>query len=302
LFRLSHSKSLKLRIETLNLIFNIVKYKESTLQDRYYKSLYELIMMKELSVSKHVKLLLKLVLQSLIFDHNLNRIAAFLKRLLDISLISEPTFIACVLLIISQVMRNKHKLWKMLEEGGAKTNNETVHYDFNKRDPVYTNASDFPLAELTILAQHYHPTIQKFANFILNNYNKEVIAYEGDPLIDFSLVNFLDKFILKNPKLKAKKQNKKKTEDEKLLNFIEDGAEDAEGELENDKGERLDFIKTFNDFNKKKKARNGALKKSKKAFTDDIDDFADQVIDEEYEKYDKQHGGDIDEDVDLGDF
>ena len=43
------------------------------------------------------------------------------------------------------------------------------------------------------------------SKFILENYSKDVIDYEGDPLVDFSLVNFLEKFILKNPKIKKEK-------------------------------------------------------------------------------------------------
>jgi ribosome biogenesis protein MAK21 len=221
------------------------------------------------------------------FDNNINRVGAFLKRLLDICLIAEPQFITCVLIVISQTLRNKHKLWKMLE-----SNKQKEQFDFNKRDPVYTNASEFPLAELVLLTNHYHPTIQKFSNFILENYNKAVIQYEGDPLVDFSLVNFLDKFIMKNPKLKAKKPKQKKTDDEKLLDFIEEG---DVGEGEEDKGENLDFIKTFNEFNKKK-----TLKKKKAKLDEvDIDEYADNIIEEEMNKYDKQHGVDIDEDDDI---
>jgi hypothetical protein len=284
LFRLSHSKSLKLRIETLNLIFNIVKYLDGNLIDRYFRSLYELLLTKELSVSKSLRLFLKLALQSLVFDNNLNRVAAFLKRLLGVCLLSEPPFICCVLIVVSQVLRNKHKLWKMLE-----TNKQTELYDNSKRDPAYTNANDFVLAELTILSNHYHPTIQKFVNFILANYNKDIVNYEGDPLLDFSLVNFLEKFILKNPKL-AKKLKQKRTEDEKLLDFIEDTGQDQQLD---DKGESLAFIKTFNEMIKNKKPK----KAKKQLAEDDIEDFADKVIDEEYEKYDKQYGGDVDDDI-----
>jgi hypothetical protein len=292
LFRLSHSKSLKLRAETLNLIFNIAKHRDDGLLDRYFKSLYELLLLKEITVSKSLRLLLKLLLQSIAFDSNLNRVGAFVKRLLGICLISEPPFICCSLIIVSQVLRSKNKLWKMLE-----SNKQTEMFDFNKRDPSYTNASEFGLAELLMLKDHYHPTIVRFANHILNSYNKDVIEYEGDPLLDFSLVNFLEKFILKNPKLAKKKKGQVKTEDEKLLEFIEEGGENEEAL--NDKGENLDFIKTFNELSKTKKK---PAKKKKLDIETDIDDFADKVIDDEYEKYDRQHGGDVDEDIDFDDI
>ena len=122
-------------------------------------------------------------------------------------LILNLSFIACILIIVSQIVRNKNKLWKIVDKNLNNTNSE--NYDNLKRDPVYTNADEFPLNELLILTNHYHPSIQKFANFILQNYNKDIIAYDGDPLTDFSLVNFLDKFMLKNPKIKSDKGKKK---------------------------------------------------------------------------------------------
>ena len=115
LFKLSHSKSLKLSIEILKLLFGIITTQDQNFISRYYKSLYELISLQSLSTSKHVKEALKLILLSLMFDNNNNRICSFIKRLLEMCLISEPPYIICILIIISQVMRNKNKLWKMME-------------------------------------------------------------------------------------------------------------------------------------------------------------------------------------------
>ena len=110
LFKLSHSKSLKLSIEILKLLFGIITTQDQNFVSRYYKSLYELISSKSLSSSKYVKESLKLILVSLMFDNNNNRISSFIKRLLEMCLISEPPYIICNLIIISQVIRNKNKL------------------------------------------------------------------------------------------------------------------------------------------------------------------------------------------------
>ena len=318
LFKLSHSQSLKLSIEILKLLFGIITTQDQNFVSRYYKSLYEMISLNSLSSSKHVKEALKLILVSLMFDNNHNRICSFIKRLLEMCLISEPPYIICILIIISQVMRNKNKLWKMMEreQKGVK-----LFYDSTKRDPQFAQGEYSFLNELYLLEKHYHPSVQRMAKFIIENYNKDIISYNGDPLLDFSLTNFLEKFMLKNPKIKKEKKEIKKIEndDDELKKFIQ-GEENDENNNNNQNSEIRDendfeFIDKFNkiypeitnDKNYLKKIK----KKEKKMKTEeDVDEmigdqefgqenddiemekFADKVIDDEYKKYNK----DIDED------
>jgi ribosome biogenesis protein MAK21 len=47
------------------------------------------------------------------------------------------------------------------------------------------------------MSQHFHPSVKVFATTILEG---ETIKYTGDPLDDFSLMNFLHRFVFKNPK------------------------------------------------------------------------------------------------------
>ena len=322
LFRLSHNKSLKLSIEILKLLFGIITTQDQNFVDRYYKSLYELISNKSLSNSKHVKEALKLILISIMFDNNNNRICSFIKRLLEMSLISEPQYIICILIIVSQVLRNKNKLWKMLEREQTKIN---IFYDSAKRDPQYAQGEHSFLNELYLLEKHYHPSIQRMSKFILDNYNKEVISYDGDPLMDFSLINFLEKFMLKNPKIKKVKKEVKiiENDDDELKKFLK-GDENNNINNENNKGEKnendFEFIEKFNKIYPEITSDKNYIKKMKKKEKknkneDDIDDiigdedfgqgkedeemekYADKVIDNEYKNFAK----DIDDD-DLGDY
>jgi ribosome biogenesis protein MAK21 len=347
LFRLSHSESIKLRIEVLKLIFMICQgmltgsrnqkdqsagskkkkqeennksiKNENTYLDRYYRSLYEVLLIKEVIFSKHLREILKLIMMSLSFDTNICRVASFLKRLLQMSIHAEPPFITCALIIVSQILRNKHKLWRMMEkntfnqannteqdENSTEDDKNTIGYDFIKRDPLYTNADAFPLAELHILAMHYHPTVQRFSQFILENYNKDIISYEGDPLLDFSLLNFLEKFMLKNAKVKKDKYKMKsqvEKEEEDLKKFMgEDEVEDEKNPSQEErKGVELDFIKKFNEIEKVKsiKYEKNLEKKRKKQLAEegveDIEKFADKVVEDEYEKLNR----DIDEDPEF---
>ena len=323
LFRLSHNKSLKLSIEILKLLFGIITTQDQNFVDRYYKSLYELISNSSLSSSKYVKEALKLILMSIMFDNNNNRVCSFIKRLLEMSLISEPQYIICVLIIISQVIRNKNKLWKMLEREQTKNN---VFYDPVKRDPQYAQGEYSFLNELYLLQNHYHPSVQRMAKFILENYNKEIISYDGDPLMDFSLINFLEKFMLKNPKIKKLKKETKivENDDDELKKFLKGDEENENNNRQNEnEGEKnendFEFIEKFNKIYPEITSDKNYIKKLKKKEKkmkneEDIDDaigdenfgqgkedeemekYADKVVDEGYKRFAK----DIDDD--LGDY
>jgi ribosome biogenesis protein MAK21 len=74
-------------------------------------------------------------------------------------------------------------------------------YDPIKIEPKFANAEESPLWELATLARHCHPTICKWAEFLLQG---SPIEYVGDPLLDFSIANFLDRISYKNPKASDK--------------------------------------------------------------------------------------------------
>lgn len=74
-------------------------------------------------------------------------------------------------------------------------------YDPFKREPKYSGADECPLYELLPLADHTHPTIRLWSLSLLQN---ELLNYSGDPLLDFSLANFLDRISYKEPKSAAK--------------------------------------------------------------------------------------------------
>ena len=66
-----------------------------------------------------------------------------------------------------------------------------------KREPQFANALSSPVWELAYLANHCHPTICHWAETLSKG---QSITYEGDPLLDFGLGNFLDRISFKNPK------------------------------------------------------------------------------------------------------
>ncbi|XP_034244442.1 CCAAT/enhancer-binding protein zeta-like [Thrips palmi] len=70
-------------------------------------------------------------------------------------------------------------------------------YDPMHRNPLYANADLSCYSELSFLSRHFHPTVALFASHLIN---EEANSYDGDPLKDFTLVRFLERFSFKNPK------------------------------------------------------------------------------------------------------
>ncbi|KAK6297255.1 hypothetical protein J4Q44_G00318380 [Coregonus suidteri] len=77
-------------------------------------------------------------------------------------------------------------------------------YDPLHRNPLFCGADHTTLWELQRLSAHFHPSVSLFAKTILQG---EFINYTGDPLQDFTLSKFLDRFVFRNPKQLKGKQN-----------------------------------------------------------------------------------------------
>merc|ERR1712106_424801 len=75
-------------------------------------------------------------------------------------------------------------------------------YDPCGRNPLYSGAEKSALWELECLEKHFHPSAALFAKNLLDN---EPIKYTGDPLSDFTLARFLDRFVFRNPKKNPEK-------------------------------------------------------------------------------------------------
>ncbi|XP_044748436.1 CCAAT/enhancer-binding protein zeta [Coccinella septempunctata] len=90
----------------------------------------------------------------------------------------------------------KSRGWYHLNMNVKKEKN-TSEYNPLVRNPLFAGAEHAAFVELHYLRQHFHPTVSLYAMNILNG---QLIKYQGDPLKDFTLVRFLDRFVFKNPK------------------------------------------------------------------------------------------------------
>ncbi|KPM09020.1 CCAAT/enhancer-binding protein zeta-like protein [Sarcoptes scabiei] len=71
------------------------------------------------------------------------------------------------------------------------------NYRLGAENPMLSNAEFEPYWELAALRKHFHPTVRLYAQNLLE---ENSFAYDGDPLEDFSLKRFLERFSFKNPK------------------------------------------------------------------------------------------------------
>uniref|UniRef100_A0A0K0DJI3 CBF domain-containing protein n=1 Tax=Angiostrongylus cantonensis TaxID=6313 RepID=A0A0K0DJI3_ANGCA len=237
LYRIVHTSSYSVSLQTLKLLFQVHQISDS-LSDRFYTALYR-----------------KLLVDVMKSDPSESRVRSFVKRLLQAATCATPSFAAGILILISRLLetgRNLIVLQKHVDrvdvvsakltaedvdeeryvdigvngkpitaikeeftneasfdvdeeekpEGTAdstvikksgwihrRSNASKTPYDHEARNPLFVDCRNLVDCELLLLSKHYHPSV---ANGCIN--------YKGDPLEDFTLIKFLDRFAFKNPK------------------------------------------------------------------------------------------------------
>lgn len=179
-------------------------------RDRFYRALYATLLKPSLvSHGKHLTMYFNVVYKAMKYDADVDRVLAFAKRLMCTALHSNPAPIAGSIFLLNEIAKTHTRLHSCMEE--TPTNSDSlVFLDDSKRDPrsAFTTqanedenqpkTSNPPTWELSLIAHHYHPSVAKFAGTVGE------IDYAGDPLRDFGLAPFLDKFAYRNPKSRDK--------------------------------------------------------------------------------------------------
>jgi len=109
------------------------------LVDRFYRTLYELILKVHMSKSTHLDEYFGLIFKAIKSDKSVPRCIAFVKRLLQMSFLNEANFTAASLLIISETLKARSDLrttmfslehkGNELQMGGVLTNTAGVKLD-----------------------------------------------------------------------------------------------------------------------------------------------------------------------------
>lgn len=163
-------------------------------KDRFYRALYSKLVDTEMFSGRQLTLFFNLLYKAMKYDTTPERVAAFAKRLMHTVLHLSSSVICGSLFMLSEIMRCHPELQKEVDPSIA-----DVLFDPTKREPsaAFSGKVHVPknLWELSLLAHHFHPSVTRFTGG-----SDGSISYKGDPLKDFALAPFLDKFAFKNPK------------------------------------------------------------------------------------------------------
>lgn len=224
LFRITHSSNFNTSIQALMLIQQLTVSNQVS-GDRFYRTLYESLLDPRVATSSKQSLYLNLLFKSLKNDLNVRRVKAFVKRLVQVLGMHQPSFICGVFFMIRELEKTFTGLSSLVDQPEenddddeevfrdvldeddeqpepapvveAKKQNNV--YDPRKRDPEHSNADRSCLWELLPFTTHFHPSVSLNATNLL-----EHNPMSGKPdLTLHTLTHFLDRFVYRTPKANA---------------------------------------------------------------------------------------------------
>ncbi|BGO99012.1 Ribosome biogenesis protein MAK21 [Rhodotorula toruloides] len=215
LFRITHTSTFNVSIQALLLIFRVASAKKDILE-RFYRALYASMHDPRLANSSKQALYLNLLFRATKQDQDVNRVAAFVKRLIQILCGMDTTFVLGGLFIVGELMATvaglrtlitipeKTKLAAVSEAQAQlpeaeRDSHALDSYDGRKREPKFAHAENSCLWELTPLLTHWHPTVVQYASAVLSG---EPISATSD-LEQYSLAAFLDRLVYREAKKSA---------------------------------------------------------------------------------------------------
>lgn len=218
LFKITHSANFNTSIQAMLLIQQLTVANQMA-ADRFYRTLYESLLDPRMMTSSKQSLYLNLLFKSLKADLNVKRVKAFVKRILQIVSLHQPSFLVGCLHLLKQLEVTFPSLKALIDEPeehdldeehfrdvdedagvetsaiSAKTNQEVI-YDSKKRDPEHSNADRSCLWEVMPYLAHYHPSVSVAAESVLHH-----TKLSGKPdLTLYTLIHFLDRFVYRNAK------------------------------------------------------------------------------------------------------
>ncbi|KAI1807335.1 CBF-domain-containing protein [Daldinia bambusicola] len=220
LFRITHSSNFNTSIQALMLIQQLSATRHLA-TERFYRTLYESLLDPRLITSSKQALYLNLLYRSLKSDVDVRRVKAFVKRMLQVLNLHQPSFVCGILYLIIDLSTTFPDLKTLINEPEehdeaeatpgvasdapaemvvdgpeSQTKKPEGVYDGRKRDPEYSNAHRSCLWELLPFLRHYHPSVDVYASCLINGQK----AAQKPELANHTLIAFLDKFVYRNAK------------------------------------------------------------------------------------------------------
>ena len=171
-------------------------------------------------------MLFNLIYKAMKYDRNTTRVIAFAKQVLSTTMHCSPPIVAATVFLINEVTKfhpplamcvstrlGEPNASRILDfrshiplealvlrgevKGGVKESEKQASTNENDKEPILA-----PLWDISMLLNHHHPSVSNFTKNLGN------LDYAGDPLKDFALPPFLDKFAYRNPKSAERIENK----------------------------------------------------------------------------------------------
>jgi ribosome biogenesis protein MAK21 len=188
--------------------------KANSSSDRFYRALYSVLSRPDMiSSGRHSTIFFNILYKSLKYDKKPSRVLAIAKSLLCTTLHCNSPSVAASIFVLNDVAALHQGLSAYLEALPAKDGGKIVlqptirepqaalsNTPENSRSDLNSLVNRPSAWELSLATHQYHPSVAKFAGTAGN------ITYDGNPLQDFSLATFLDKFAYRNPKSVAKRR------------------------------------------------------------------------------------------------
>ena len=220
LFKITHSANFNTSIQALLLIQQLSSTHKAS-NDRFYRVLYESLLDPRLIVASKQQLYLNLLHRALKADLNVKRVKAFVKRLMQVLSLHEPSFICGTFFLIQDLEKSLPALVGLTDQPEDHDDDEEVFrdvdegantlqpvasekprgsvYDGHKRAPEHANADNSCAWEVLPFLAHFHPSVSVSADHVLRHAK---LPGKAD-LTLHTLSHFLDRFVYRNPKLSS---------------------------------------------------------------------------------------------------
>ena len=226
LFKIAHSANFNTSVQAMLLIQQLSASHQPS-SDRFYRVLYESLLDPRLITASKQQLYLNLLHGALKADVNIRRIKAFVKRILQILALHEPSFICGAFFLLKDLdssfpglttltdqaeeLGEDEEIFRDVDEGGmviqtrgqAADRGSTAlgRYDGHKRAPEHANADHSCAWEVIPFLAHFHPSVTVSADHYIHRR-----PLPGKPdLTLHTLIHFLDRVVYRNAKLSESK-------------------------------------------------------------------------------------------------
>jgi ribosome biogenesis protein MAK21 len=222
LFKITHSSNFNTSIQAMMLIQQLSTTHKAS-NDRFYRVLYESMLDPRLIIASKQQLYLNLLHRALKADLNVKRVKAFVKRLVQLMSLHEPSFICGVFFLIQDLESTFPSLAGLIDQPEDHDDEEVFRdvdedapqgqpelsekprgdvYDGHKRAPEHANADNSCVWEILPFLAHFHPSVSVSADHLLRH-----AKLPGKPDLSLhTLSHFLDRFVYRNPKLSSVSQ------------------------------------------------------------------------------------------------